>query len=471
MTEDPAAGSAPPPQSPPPDSPPTAPPSSPPPPPPPPDFSSSPSLYERSAPFFDAIRRWGVVRTDERWIAGVSGGLSRRLSIDPLLARGIVVVVAVLTGIGLLLYGLAWLFLPQTDGRIHAQEALRGNFSAGFIGGVVLVLFDLGPGNEGPFGLDNWGWWGWGPGGLILVALIVGFAWWWGNGRGGVPASPSMAAPTPGPAPAAGPGGPGEPPAGPSDYPSDAPPYPTASDYTPGSYAGGPTLVKTAPPVPRVDHSRPSHAISLATSGAAILAAALVIVWDSYVWEVAGGALVMALAAALGVVALGVVAAGVLGRRAGGLAPIGIVLAVALLLAPAVPSWRTSQAFGTRTVTPTSAAQAEQTFSLGAGELVVDLTSASLFDDATAASPTEVEAEVGAGSLIIIVPEDESVVVHAHAGVGVVPSGPQGLNEEAGPGMDSIVRLGSGRERLVVDAEVGFGQIQVQTAASSEVTS
>src|SRR3954464_8970086 len=88
------------------------------------------------ASFFDRIRAFGAVRPDEgRWAAGVAAGLARRWGIDPVLVRGGFGLAALFGGIGLLLYGLGWLFLPHPDGRIHAQEVLRGTVTAGVVGG------------------------------------------------------------------------------------------------------------------------------------------------------------------------------------------------------------------------------------------------------------------------------------------------------------------------------------------------
>lgn len=50
-----------------------------------------------------------------RMIAGVVGGLAEYWSIDPTLARGIFVVVSVLSVAfpGILVYGLLWLIIPE----------------------------------------------------------------------------------------------------------------------------------------------------------------------------------------------------------------------------------------------------------------------------------------------------------------------------------------------------------------------
>lgn len=173
-------------------------------------------------PFFRWVRGLGVQRSSNRWIGGVAGGLGQRFGIDPILARGIVLVLAVFTGVGLLLYGLAWALLPEPDGRIHAQEAGRGRWTSGMTG--ALVFFLLGTfGRPGPF--DGWSgdgrwnsWWG----GTFWVLAIIGGAIWFsvarGKRRGDDPVGNSGAAH------GAGPGGHGE--AG--GYPASGAPFPSA---------------------------------------------------------------------------------------------------------------------------------------------------------------------------------------------------------------------------------------------------
>src|SRR5690625_4213437 len=52
------------------------------------------------ASFFDSIRRSGLFRTQERWIGGVAGGIGYRLGIDPLIVRGVLVVLTFFGGLG-----------------------------------------------------------------------------------------------------------------------------------------------------------------------------------------------------------------------------------------------------------------------------------------------------------------------------------------------------------------------------------
>lgn len=108
----------------------------------PPPVTSHP-VTPPAARFFDTIRSAGVVRTTRgsgRMIAGVASGLARRWNLDPIVVRVAFIVLTFLGGLGVSLYGLAWLFLPQADGHIHAQRLLTGRISIGFVGALLAAL-------------------------------------------------------------------------------------------------------------------------------------------------------------------------------------------------------------------------------------------------------------------------------------------------------------------------------------------
>lgn len=127
--------------------------------------------------FFAWLRRLGIVRSQDRWFAGAAGGIAARAGVDPLIVRGLFVVLALLGGPGLLLYLAGWLLLPDSSGRIHAEEVVRGRASAGMmiaaavIAGVVIIPVFVGLllGNAPLLGTPGfWAWDLWGALGLPL---------------------------------------------------------------------------------------------------------------------------------------------------------------------------------------------------------------------------------------------------------------------------------------------------------------
>ncbi|WP_170228423.1 PspC domain-containing protein [Nesterenkonia populi] len=105
---------------------------------------------------FDWVRSTGARRPSNGWAGGVFAALGEKLGWDSTLVRGLGVLAFILVAAPTaLLYGLAWLFLPDQEGRIHLQRALRGDFSSGAIGGGLLAGFGalnvFTPATAGPF--------------------------------------------------------------------------------------------------------------------------------------------------------------------------------------------------------------------------------------------------------------------------------------------------------------------------------
>lgn len=146
--------------------------------------------------FFSWLRGLGIVRGSDRWFAGVAGGIATKAGIDPLIVRGIFVVLALLGGPGILLYLIGWLLLPDSSGRIHVEEIIRGRAHAGVVtAAVILVTLVAIPalisiftgGIAAPFAFGGWGAFGafgapawlsatiaW----LVWIAILVfGFIW------------------------------------------------------------------------------------------------------------------------------------------------------------------------------------------------------------------------------------------------------------------------------------------------------
>ena len=119
--------------------------------------------------FFDWIRSQGIHRGRERWVGGVASGIAQRFGVDPLIVRGILIVLTVFAGVGVLLYGIAWALLPEPDGRIHVQEAAAGRWSSGMTGALITTVIGF-----PSLGAGVWGWDRYGFGALHLDGLLGG---------------------------------------------------------------------------------------------------------------------------------------------------------------------------------------------------------------------------------------------------------------------------------------------------------
>ena len=137
----------------------------------PPRYPGTPGPGAQPQNFFDWIRGHGIFRGRERWIGGVASGIAQRLGVDPLIVRGILIVLTVFAGVGVLLYGLAWAFLPEPDGRIHVQEAAAGRWSSGMTGALVTTIIGF-----PSLGSGAWGWDRHGFGAFVWTVFWVGGA-------------------------------------------------------------------------------------------------------------------------------------------------------------------------------------------------------------------------------------------------------------------------------------------------------
>ncbi|MEI2269203.1 PspC domain-containing protein [Microbacterium sp. No. 7] len=103
----------------------------------PPVDPPSPDLG-RGERFFEWTSSLGVMRMDG-WFGGVGAGTAARWGIDPLIVRGILVVVAVIGFPVTLVYGVAWALLPDAAGRIPAQDAWHRRFHTGQVGALLFI--------------------------------------------------------------------------------------------------------------------------------------------------------------------------------------------------------------------------------------------------------------------------------------------------------------------------------------------
>ncbi|MDO4900300.1 PspC domain-containing protein [Actinomyces sp.] len=428
--------------------------------PPPGTGAPTPPRRPATAGFFDSLRRAGLARTNERWIAGVAGGVARRLGLDPTLVRCVWVVLVVFTGLGLVLYGLGWALMPEeSDGRIHFEQVLSGDFDAGFAGAVATfisgwVLIDHGL-------IPSWyirGWAGWGY--YDLLWSVVGTCLVVGAVYCGYRVIRSSRRPYPQPPT---PGGPG--PAGPTTMPSAGPPhagtptpYPAAPvSNVPGPQAGprpagatmsaghpgvpmramppaGPPPRPIAPVLPR--RPGPGHRLGQTVAGIIFCClAAIVLLWyTGHMGPIA--AWLAAIGAVTALLGAGVVISALRHRRGGWMTGLGWLAAViavpSLMLGTGVPggalsardtTWSTTA----HTVTLTwddlkrqfsgARGNANTIVSLGdyaAGRVVLDLT------DMPAGAEPRVRAalSIGVGTVTIRTSAEQNLSVNSTVGAG-----------------------------------------------------
>lgn len=115
------------------------------------------------ASFFRWIRESRVERTNDRVIAGVCGAIARELGWNVTLVRVLMVVSVFFGGFGGLLYGIAWLLLPdELDHRILLEEIIAGQWDWAFVGVILAIViaggFGFGVGFDWDYGFGlHWG--------------------------------------------------------------------------------------------------------------------------------------------------------------------------------------------------------------------------------------------------------------------------------------------------------------------------
>lgn len=118
-----------------------------------------------------------------RVIGGVASGVAQYFGLDPVLVRVGFVVLAMIAGLGLSLYLLAWLLLPDEQGSVHLERAVRERDKGSIVLGVVTAVSLL----DGPDGQR--GWW---PTvtSVVVTAALVAFVVHRMRRRGQAPGGP-----------------------------------------------------------------------------------------------------------------------------------------------------------------------------------------------------------------------------------------------------------------------------------------
>jgi phage shock protein PspC (stress-responsive transcriptional regulator) len=314
--------------------------------------------------------------SSDRIIGGVGGGIGRYFGIDPMLVRIGLIALALVGGIGLIVYAAALLLVPLDEASADASTAPRDRALAISVA-VGLIIAGLIFGSFGfMFG-----------GALVPLGFLVliGIAIWWlvSGGR-------------------------------PSGSPAD--------------------VLKRA-------------ALGL---GVLIGCGALAVA-SFFASGFGGGVVVAGIVIAAG--AALVVAAFLGGARWLVLPALAIALPLAFVSAAGIDL---DGGFGERRERPTTVAELEQTYRLGAGELVIDLRE---LDLPSGDHPLKVR--IGTGHALVLVPEGVCVASSAEVGIGGVA-----VFDRTSSGLDVDWQDGrrarAGNARLVLEGDVGLGLLEVR---------
>lgn len=387
-------------------------------------------------------------RTD-RYVAGVVGGLARRLDVDPLVLR-ITMVALGIFGIGVLLYALGWLLIPAEDEDASVVEQALGRGTDGrsrtdavalTLGLGLLVLISAG-------GILS----GWGEGAILLVLAVCGVALLLRRddrrtAGGAAGWQPVTADADPDRADAGEPAGPAS---GWVDGPDWDPDRPWADS--------GQQWDQFAEPEPAVEPTRSRSSLGLLTVSAAAVTIGAIAVNDA-IWATVPPATYIA--SALAIVGVGLLVGAWLGRSRG-LIVLGVVLSFALV--PAGLFNRFDFRGEKVEISPATVAEIPVgTQDHGVGEVRYDL-SAVEFTDTDSVS---LGIDQGAGELIVIVPPEVDVTLEADLGVGEL----QAFDDVSG-GLGREARIvdegadGDGGGELELRLDLGLGRMEVHRAAA-----
>jgi phage shock protein PspC (stress-responsive transcriptional regulator) len=401
--------------------------------------------YPQSQPqnFFNWVRSHGIQRGQDRWIGGVASGIAHRLGVDPLIVRGVFIVLSIFAGIGVLLYGIAWALLPEPDGRIHVQEAGAGRWTTGMTGALITTVIGFPSLGSGFWGWERNGFGGffwtvfWIAGAVYLIyylsqrdkasngAPLMNTSTDAGSAAGGTFTATSPAG-TSSPAP----GGSYEPGSYTGAPYSGAPftggPYdggvPGSGGYgaTPpyGGGYGGPS--KPAPKAPNVGPGAPAVAV---TAGVALLVGGGIKALEALnVINLGDATNAVVWASGAAILGLGILIAGLRGRTSGILGFFAVVALIIGGIFNVVPNGDRFR-FQDANWNPVSIEQAREGFNITGGSGTADLTRLNLTPPL--GTDVVIPMDVTASNLTVVIPDTVPVEIRADMTLGNLNEGSQ----------------------------------------------
>lgn len=408
-------------------------------------YPNAPYAYPQPEPqFFRWVRGQRIQRGSDRWIGGVASGIAHRLDIDPLIVRGVFIVLSIFAGIGVLLYGIAWALLPEPDGRIHVQEAGAGRWSAGMTGALITTVIGF-PSLGGGF----WGWERNGFGGffwtVFWIAGVIYLVYYLSQRdktRNGAPivntsahtgaagAAYATASTTDAPSPTS--GAPYRP--GPAnDAPYTGGPY--DGGYTGGPYDGGATgsggygpippygggYPGPSAPAPKARNMGPGAPAVAVTAGLALLVGGSIKALEALnVTNLGDATNAVVWASGAAVLGLGILISGLRGRTSGILGFFAVVALIIGGIFNVVPNGDRFR-FQEANWNPASIEQAREGFDVTGGSGTADLTRLNLTPPL--GSDVVIPMDVTASNLTVIIPDTVPVQIRADMTMGNLNEG------------------------------------------------
>ncbi|MCX4982922.1 PspC domain-containing protein [Streptomyces sp. NBC_00572] len=445
--------------------------------------SSMPSQHEAPPPA-EAVSALPLRRSrSSKVVGGVCGGLGRYFDLDPVIFRVVVGVLALPGGLGLIVYGFAWLLIPlvgeeENEGRRLLTGRVSGSTLAAILTALVGCGIFLSMLHSGSM-----------MGSALLVAFALSSAALWSRHRQAGAAEMEGREDTTGAAAVA---------VAPPE--TKAPPLvespswwkdPIVKDGSTGKlaigYLWGPHGIldsdgrvdgevpkpgsqwsarPQAPGRPKPSIRRSPFSIAglvfLLAMAAAVLGTALT--WES---QPLSTSLQTGLVGALAVFGLGLVVSSFLGRTGFGTIFHTVVTAGLLALATAVPQQITTE-WIRETWRPASVTAVQPHYELATGVGTLDLSALPV----PAGTTVSTSAEVAAGQLKVIVPKDAVVKLSAQVGLGDLQLPGEPPNDiDISPDRDATRTLNppagtTPAGTLDLTLEVSIGQLEVTRAAS-----
>ncbi|MCZ4097335.1 PspC domain-containing protein [Streptomyces sp. So13.3] len=421
------------------------------------EADATPDLPDSPEP--PARRR--IVRSRRRVVAGVCDGAGRYFELDPVIFRIVLAVLSLTGGIGLIVYGMAWLVIPQEgEDQSEAHRLLSGRVEGTALTAVLVALVGcglyasmLGNGTDQGFS-------------ILLLAAVVGAVYWSQQRRraqldgeaSAVAAGPAADAPPAAQAPPS--------PVTPSWWRD-----PLTKDFSAGvssstGYLWGPDDGPYQEQDRKAWRARKSAArresswLGVLAFFVALMAGA---VGTAAAWHghPLGTALEIGLASALAVFGLAFVLSAWTGRARGGTA-FWAVLTIALLVgAAAVPKSMTTE-WATTDWRPVAVSDLQPHYEQGTGHGLLDLTALPL-----GGKTVTTKLEVGAGRAEVRLPRNATVRLNYQMGFGEVQL-PGKVNHGVDLSSDTrsqvVFEPDAGipsTGTIELDVEVGAGQMRV----------